>query len=685
MHESVANRAIQGEYEMEMKSSADAALPYGESFARKVLLSSLSGIYVYDLKQGINVFINPEYTKLTGYTLNDLTAISGAEFFALFHPEDQPRVAAHMQRVLGAEDGEILEIDYRFKAADGRWIWCFSRDTVLEREADGSVRQLIGTFLDISKRKTVEMDLLNVTRQKEETLALLDALFESAPIGLVFCDRNLRFVKLNRMLAEINGVPVEYHLGKTPEEVVPDVDEIRPLMAMWRKIVETGKSILDFEVSGETPANPGQKRYWSDNFFPVKVAGETIGVAATIMDITERKKAAETLQESHIQLEEMVRKRTALLKDTVTKLEDEIVERKRVQTQLQQLSWVFRDAADPILIEDLSGTIIEINREAERSYGWSRDELIGKSIKSLLLPERYQFAWKLRERCLNGQEVRNWEGVRVDKYGRAFPVLVTAFPLVDENGNIESLATITKDISLLKNMESELRDSQRRLQKLSRKSIEALEVDRRTVSRELHDSIGGNLAAIRFALEAVVKMIAEKPDSAAEFLEKAISQLAETIKECKRLSVNLRPSVLDDMGLISTIDWHARQLGQHYGRIQVIQQIDVTEQEIPEAFKIVIYRVIQEALNNAARHSLADTVYIRLKRSGNYLETEVEDNGHGFDLEQVYERGDHLSGLGLRSMQERVEIIGGSFSVHSRFGAGTRIRITLPMIEYKPI
>jgi PAS domain S-box-containing protein len=155
------------------------------------------------------VFINPENTKLTGYTLNDLTAISGAEFFALFHPEDQPRVAAHMQRVVKAEDGEVLEIDYRFKAADGRWIWCFSRDTILEREADGSVRQLIGTFLDISKRKTVEMDLLTVTRQQEETLALMDAIFESAPIGLVFCDRNLRFVKLNRTLAEINGVPAE--------------------------------------------------------------------------------------------------------------------------------------------------------------------------------------------------------------------------------------------------------------------------------------------------------------------------------------------------------------------------------------------------------------------------------------------------------------------------------------------
>jgi PAS domain S-box-containing protein len=362
---------------------------------------------------------------------------------------------------------------------------------------------------------------------------------------------------------------------------------------------------------------------------------------------------------------------------------EEMAERKRIKTRLPQLSRVFWDAADPILIEDLSGTVIEMNREAERSYGWSRDELIGKSIKSLLLPERYQFAWKLRERCLNGREVRNWEGVRVDKYGRAFPVLVTAFPLMDENGNIESLATITKDISLLKNMESELRESQRRLQKLSRKSIEALEVDRRTVSRELHDSIGGNLAAIRFALEAVLKMMTQKPEAAAVSLEKAISHLADTIKECKRLSVNLRPSVLDDMGLIYTINWHASQLGQHYSRIQIIRQIDVTEQEIPEIFKIVIYRVIQEALNNAARHSQADTVFIRLKRSGDYLETEVEDNGRGFELEEVYERGDHLSGLGLRSMQERVEIIGGSFAVHSLPGSGTRIRILLPLGEDK--
>jgi len=201
------------------------------------------------------------------------------------------------------------------------------------------------------------------------------------------------------------------------------------------------------------------------------------------MDNSEHKKTGEVLKDFSIQLKKRVKERTVELEDTVAKLEKEIAERKSVQTQLHQLSRVFRDAADSIIIEDLSGTIIEMNREAERSYGWRREELIGKSIKNLLLPDRYQLALQLRQQCLNGEEVRNWEGYRVDKYGRVFPTLMTAFPLMDENGRIEFVATITKDISILKNLELELRDSQRRLKEFSRKSIEALEVDRKAVSR----------------------------------------------------------------------------------------------------------------------------------------------------------------------------------------------------------
>jgi len=399
------------------------------------------------------------------------------------------------------------------------------------------------------------------------------------------------------------------------------------------------------------------------------------------MENNEHKTTPEAPKDACIQLEKMVKARTVDLEDAVAKLEKEIAERRSAQTQLHQLSRVFRDAADSIIIEDLSGTIIEMNREAERSYGWGRDELIGTSIKNLLLPDRYQLALQLRQQCLNGEEVRNWEGYRIDKYGRVFPTLMTAFPLMDENGRIEFVATITKDISILKNLELELRDSQRRLKEFSRKSIEALEADRKAVSRELHDSIGGNLAAIKFALESIANKIDENPGEAATSLENAILHLAETIKDCKRISANLRPEIIDDRGLLPTINWHIRQFSQHYSHIQIIRQIDVDEQEVPELLKIVIYRVIQEALNNAAMHSKADTIYVRLKKSGSYFEAEVEDNGQGFDFKEVLNRGDRMSGFGLKSMRERVEIIGGLFSLHSLSGTGTCIRIAFPVGE----
>ena len=370
--------------------------------------------------------------------------------------------------------------------------------------------------------------------------------------------------------------------------------------------------------------------------------------------------------------------RTVELENAVRRLEGEISESKRLQTKLHQLSRVFRDAADAILIEDLSGTIVEMNREAEKSYGWSRDELIGKSIKTLLLPERYQLAWQLRQQCLNGREVRNWEGYRVDKYGRVFPTLLTAFPLTDENGRIEFVASITKDISILKKLELELRESQRGLKEFSRKSIEALEADRKAVSRELHDSIGGNLAAIKFALEAIVGKMTENPGSAKFSLEKTISHLAETIKDCKRISANLRPEIIDDRGLLPTIDWHIRHYGRSHSQIEIIQQIDVAEQDVPAELKIVIYRVIQEALNNAAMHSRADRVCVRLKKSGDDIVAEVEDNGRGLDPAGLELKAS--GGFGLSIMRERARLIGGRIEVANLPAGGFRVRLTIPAI-----
>jgi PAS domain S-box-containing protein len=405
----------------------------------------------------------------------------------------------------------------------------------------------------------------------------------------------------------------------------------------------------------------------------------TVSRDSLTKEVQERKRAEEALKRVRDELEHKVRERTADLKSTVQDLRNEVEARRNAELQLRQWSRVFMDSTDPIVIEDSAGHILDLNKAAESAYLWKRSDLIGKNIKTLIPQESYSLADELRKRCRNGQTVRNWEGMRQDQFGRIYPVLLTAFQMANESGEPSSLATIAKDISELKEAELRLRRSELRLQELSRKSIEALEADRQTVSRELHDSIGGSLAAIKHGLEGITEEMSKNPAGDVSSLEKFISHLVDTIKETKRIAANLRPLTLDDLGLVATIGWYIRQFGEHYRGIRIIDDISISEEEVPDPLKIVVYRVLQEALSNAARHSEADTVCIRLKNDNSHLYLEVEDSGRGFDLENVAERAGVSSGYGLQSMRERAEICNGDFLVNSELGKGTLIKVVLPL------
>ena len=391
--------------------------------------------------------------------------------------------------------------------------------------------------------------------------------------------------------------------------------------------------------------------------------------------------AAEAVHENVRSLMEAeVRKRTAELEEALKALKKEMRAHKDLENQLKQWSRVFMDAADPIVIEDLSGTIIDLNREAEREYGWRRNELIGKSILSLIPPSHYHLADRLRERCRRGELVRNWENRRQNQNGTVFTVLLTAFPLMDESGKITSVATIAKDITLRKQMERELENSQRHLRELSRKSIEVLENDRRTIAKELHDSIGASLAAMRFRLEGLAEKVAQEPRLAVDSLGETIAYLQSVIKETKQVSAKLRPTIIDDLGLMSTIEWHTRQLMDTRPDVRLYCRIDIREEDVPEPLKIVIYRALQEALQNAVLHSEATKINLGLRRDGHRIVLEVSDNGCGFDVQKTLSRQNPFSGYGLASMIERAELVGGSFTLRSSVGGGTRAKMTLPIV-----
>lgn len=223
--------------------------------------------------------------------------------------------------------------------------------------------------------------------------------------------------------------------------------------------------------------------------------------------------------------------------------------------------------------------------------------------------------------------------------------------------------------------EDALRETGRTVRRLSSKLLFALENERKSIAMELHDSIGANLTAIIYGLEEMHEQA--RPQQAAE-LEDLISMVRATVDETRRISTNLMPSMLDDLGLLATLRWFCRHFQQLHGDVDIDVQLQVEEAEVNEELKIVVYRIVQEALNNVAKHSRADFVQVSLSKAEDELELFIQDNGRGFDAGKDSNQEGLIGGLGLESMRERAEISNGSLAIFSKPGQGTTIRARWP-------
>ncbi len=216
------------------------------------------------------------------------------------------------------------------------------------------------------------------------------------------------------------------------------------------------------------------------------------------------------------------------------------------------------------------------------------------------------------------------------------------------------------------------------LRLLSSRLMAAHEEERKRVACEIHDTIGSCLSAVKFKVEEVLDQF-ERTAPGAEPLKTIIPVVQESIEECRRIQSDLRPMMLDDLGLLTTLSWFCRRFQTIYSHIRVEQENGIEESEISDDLKIVIYRILQEAMNNIAKHSQANLVNLSLRKVGNHLEFVIRDNGQGFDPVMVLSPERTKRGLGLTSMTERIELSGGAFDVDSAEGKGTIIRASWPI------
>ena len=209
------------------------------------------------------------------------------------------------------------------------------------------------------------------------------------------------------------------------------------------------------------------------------------------------------------------------------------------------------------------------------------------------------------------------------------------------------------------------------LQELSAKLVRAQEEERRALSRELHDEVGQSFSAVLMEAENLLDL-----DPAAEVRPhlEALRSLAEKgMNEIRNMALLLRPSMLDDFGLVPALNWQARETAKRTGmRVQVDSEV---EDELPEEHKTTIYRIVQEALNNCSRHAQAKTVQVSVRGEDGQILLDVQDDGSGFDPQRV-------RGLGLLGMEERVRHLGGKFEIDSKPGRGTTLHIALPLASW---
>ena len=315
----------------------------------------------------------------------------------------------------------------------------------------------------------------------------------------------------------------------------------------------------------------------------------------------------------------------------------------------------------------LDGTMAWSPSERTRlRYPFFYDELVPRRTAMLQIADQIA---QVHEHGLSRAEERL--AASTDSLRRS---LVIIFAVTFFGGLALALVTIGFALRLERELKRQLSENLRArsdLQELSARLVRAQENERRSLARELHDEIGQSLSAI--LMEAEGAECAEGPAQTREHLG-SIRRLAEkTVAEVRDLALLLRPSMLDDLGLVPALNWYAREMTKRTG-LDVLIRTESADGDLPEEHKTCIYRFVQEAVNNSARHANARTIEVVVRREPDRVLFTIQDDGAGFDAR-------HIRGLGLLGMEERVRRLGGRLTIESQPGRGTLVAAELPIVE----
>ncbi|MBW2412022.1 MAG: PAS domain S-box protein, partial [Deltaproteobacteria bacterium] len=538
-------------------------------------------------------------------------------------------------------------------------------------ENDARIASGFGEFAAMALYNSRNLESLEHSEQRFRSVV------ETAIDAIITIDSQGKIIFWNQQAEQMFGYTSSEIIGRPATVIMP-----HRFRNAHKQSMRQMASMENYEIAGKVRELEGLKKNGSE--FPVELSlakwdtSEGSFFTAIVRDISERKQSETALQKAREELEKRVAERTAELAAANKELHRRITECELAQSALQEselkYSTLVEDALIGVYIAQ-ENKITFANDKFAQIYGYPKPELIGMDSLNLVHPEDRAMVKQLRERGLKGKKVPSEYEIRGLKKNGDTIWVMRSYSLIHYNGK-PAISGIVADMTTRRVAEDALRKSDKELRILSNQLLSAEEKERKRMACELHDGIGQSLSAIKFSVENTLRELSDRPDlSDLAGLEAVIPITQKTIEEVRRIVKDLRPSILDDLGILATIAWFCREFQTVYSNIQIETQIDITENDIPLPLKTNIYRVLQEALNNVAKHSEADQVELSLGKKSDRISLAVMDNGRGFDLENTISLKPSQRGFGLASMRERAQLSGGRFDILSEIGKGTTIRV----------
>jgi PAS domain S-box-containing protein len=545
-----------------------------------------------------------------------------------------------------------------------------------------STRRLTGLLIQRNGETFILSSVENISDRKysEQELARSEGKFRAlaeTTSAAIFIQQGQQLVYANRRAVELTGRSLaELTTMHYLQLVHPDFRARITSGAAARQRQEPAPSSYEIKILCKS----GAERWVEIAMASIEIDGQPAGLG-TAYDITERKRA-EAMLSCEKQVLEMIAKGAPLrdILSTITRNIESLSQDMCCSILLLDADGLhMRDGAAPSLPDAFNRAIdgMEIGSQAGScgTAAYRNQAVIVTDIATDPLWADYRaLALQHGLRACWSTPIRSAHGLVLGTFAVYYREPCTPGPA--ELELIERVTHLSGIAIERKQAEDQLRNFAHQLELLSRRLLTAQEAERRHIARELHDEIGQLLTVIKLDLQSVLRQ--PGVHSFAPALQESIETVDQLVGKVRDLSLNLRPSMLDDLGLVPALRWYVQRQTKHLG-LAIDLQLPISAPRLPPEMETACFRITQEALTNAARHAQATQVKVALSIGPQYAELTVRDNGIGFDVSSTQQSAIAGGGFGLLGMQERAQLVGGTMQITSTPGAGTLIAARFPL------